>query len=548
MTLFAELTTALERAAATRGRNDRVRILADCLKALSPDEIAPAVNLMLGRGPGVKTGVSWASLMGAARAAFGEVEIDGSDADGYVDAGEVVRRLARSGGGPIEERTSVRHVQDTFLAVAQARGRREKERLLADLLRSATPDEAAWIARNAVGEMRTGAQEGLLLEAIAAASGQPPAAIRRALIGASDVAALAEAALLDGDGLAAYGVRIGAPVPPMLADTAETLRDAYMQLGGRLALEWKLDGARVQIHKDRDRVQLWSRRMTDVTARLPDVVETARRGLRAERAIVEGEVIVLGPDGRPIAFQDVMRRWLRQLDAEGAASQRPATVYLFDCLYAEGDPVLDRPYAERWAALERLRGELPTMPRIVVEGEPGEPPAAELARAERFYEQAVAAGHEGLMAKSLDAPYAPGRRGAYWLKVKAETTLDLAIIGADWGTGRRHRWLSNYHLACRDERTGDYLSVGETFKGLTDAEFEQMTARLLALKQGQRGGYVAVKPEVVVEVKFNGVQRSTRLPSGVALRFARITRIRDDKRPEEVEPLSRMRELLPEQG
>jgi DNA ligase-1 len=304
----------------------------------------------------------------------------------------------------------------------------------------------------------------------------------------------------------------------------------------------------MQIHKDGPRVQLWSRRMTDVTARLPDVVEAARRGLRAERAIFEGEVIVLGADGRPIPFQDVMRRWLRQTDAELAATDRPATVYLFDCLYADGEPVLDRPYAERWATLEALRGALPAMPRIVLDGPPGEPPPDALARAERFYDQAIAAGHEGLMAKQLDAPYAPGRRGAHWLKIKAETTLDLAIIGADWGTGRRHRWLSNYHLACRDEATGDYLSVGETFKGLTDAEFEQMTARLLALEQGQRGGYVAVRPQVVVEVKFNGVQRSTRLPSGVALRFARITRIRDDKRVEEVETLGRMRTLLPGAG
>jgi DNA ligase-1 len=552
-TLFADLTAALELAAATRGRNDRVRGLADCLKALAPDEVGPAVNLMLGRGPGVKTGVSWSSLMGAARAAFGEVEVDSSDADRYVDAGEVVRRLARRNGGATAPRATVRQVHETFLAVAAARGRREKERLLAELLRSATPDEAAWIARNAVGEMRTGAQEGLLIEAIAAAAGQPPAAIRRALIGASDVAALAEAALTAPDGdrgarLAELGIRLGAPVPPMLAETAETLEQAYRQLGGRVALEWKLDGARVQIHKDGQRVQLWSRRMTDVTARLPDIAEVARRGLHAERAILEGEVIVLGADGRPIPFQDVMRRWLRQLDAAGAATSRPATVYLFDCLYAEGEPVLDRPYAERWATLEQLAGALPTMPRIVFEGEPGEPSAEALARARWFYDQAIAAGHEGLMAKQLDAPYAPGRRGANWLKVKAEATLDLAIIGADWGTGRRHRWLSNYHLACRDEATGDYLSVGETFKGLTDAEFEQMTSRLLALKQGQRGGYVAVRPEVVVEVKFNGVQRSTRLPSGVALRFARITRIRDDKRVEEVEPLGRMRALLPESG
>jgi DNA ligase 1 len=259
---------------------------------------------------------------------------------------------------------------------------------------------------------------------------------------------------------------------------------------------------------------------------------------------LEGEVIVAA-GGAPVPFQDVMRRWLRQLDAEGAAAERPASVFLFDCLYADGDETLDRPYAARWEALERVRGALPAMPRLVVEGPPDAPPDNVLAQMQRFYDDAIAAGHEGVMAKALDAPYAPGRRGAYWLKVKHETTLDLAIIGADWGTGRRHKWLSNYHLACRDEATGAFLSVGETFKGLTDAEFEAMTARLLALKTGQRGGYVSVEPRVVVEVTFNGVQRSTRLPSGVALRFARITAIRDDKPAEQAETLGRMRSLLP---
>jgi DNA ligase-1 len=547
----------LEHATKTRGRNDRVKLLADLLRALAPDELRPAVNLMLGRGPGVKTGVSWASLASAARAAFGDGDGAHPDAEGYVDAGEWVRRRATGNGLG----RSVLDVQRAFLDVAAARGRKEKERILAELLRGASPDEAAWIARNAVGEMRTGAQEGLLLEAVAAAAGRPADEIRRAMIGASDVAVVAEAALTDGGArLAELGIRVGAPVPPMLAESAATLGEAYAELSGRMALEWKLDGARVQIHKDGDRVQLWSRRMTDVTRRLPDVADLARRELRAERAIVEGEVIVLGPDGRPIPFQDVMRRWLRQLDTEGAAAERPASVFLFDCLYVDGDAVLDEPYAARWERLERIRGEIPTMPRLVVVGPAGEtaaapprastaagpaPPADLLAEMERFYDAAIAAGHEGVMAKALDAPYAPGRRGANWLKVKAENTLDLAVIGADWGTGRRHRWLSNYHLACRDEATGRFLSVGETFKGLTDAEFETMTKRLLELKTDQRGGYVAVEPRVVVEVKFNGVQRSTRLPSGLALRFARITAIRDDKPVEQVESLSRMRELLP---
>jgi DNA ligase 1 len=533
-----------------RGRNERVERLAGLLRSLDVPEVRPAVNLMLGRGPGRKTGVSWAALIAAARAAFGDGSVDTSDADGYVDAGEVVRRMARQPGAGAGN-WSILDVQRGFETVADARGRKEKERLLAALLATG-PDEAAWIARNAVGEMRTGAQEGLVLEAIAAAAGKPAAEIRRALIGASDAATLAEAALADardgGDRLAEFGIRPGSPVPPMLAESAETVREAFDALGGRLALEWKLDGARVQIHKDGDRVQLWSRRMTDVTARLPDVAELARREVRAERAILEGEVIVFGTGGAPIPFQDVMRRWLRQLDVEGAAAERPATVFLFDCLYVDGDATLDRPYLERWEALERVRGGLPAMPRLVVDNAEGAADAASpevLEQMQRFYDDAITAGHEGVMAKALDAPYAPGRRGAHWLKVKADTTLDLAIIGADWGTGRRHKWLSNYHLACRDAATGEYLSVGETFKGLTDAEFEAMTARLLALKTGQRGGYVSVEPRVVVEVKFNGVQRSTRLPSGVALRFARITAVRDDKPVEQVETLAQMRALLP---
>jgi len=385
-------------------------------------------------------------------------------------------------------------------------------------------------------EMRAGAQEGLLLEAIAYAAGRPSEQVRRALIALGDVAALAEAALTDGGAaLAELDPRIGRPIPPMLADSSSDLAEALARLGGQAALEWKLDGARVQIHKQGERVWLWSRRMTDVTTRLPDIAALAGRELRGD-AIVEGEVIVFGRDGRPIPFQDVMRRWLRQTDAEGAAAETPASVFLFDCLYADGRVLIDEPYRVRWAALERARGAIPLVERLV---------ASELDEARGFYERAIAVGHEGVMAKALEAPYAPGRRGSNWLKVKAEVSLDLVIVGADWGTGRRHRWLSNYHLACRDATTGRFLSVGETFKGLTDREFEWMTSTLSERIVARRGGYVDVRPEIVVEVLFNGVQRSTRLPSGAALRFARITRIREDKRPEEADTLATVRALLP---
>lgn len=533
MVPFSDLADTLDRAATTRGRNDRARILAGLLRRLGPDELAPAVNLMLGRGPGVKTGVSWASLAAAARAAFGDAPSEPTRTDGYVDAGEWIRRRA-----PDREPTlTVLDAHNAFHAIAAARGSKAKIGLLTNLLEQASPAEAAWLARNATGEMRAGAQEGILLEAIADAADRPADHVRRALISAGDVAAVAAAALSgDPAALDALDLTIGRAIPPMLADSSADVADALMRLGGRAAFEWKLDGARIQIHRRGDEVRLWSRRMTDVTARLSDVVAHARRELTQSEAIVEGEVIVFGAGERPIAFQDVMSRWLRSTNADAAAAESPAVVFLFDCLYADGRPVIDEPYEARWRALERVRGDLPIVERLVTD----DPVAAR-----RFYDAAIDAGHEGVMAKALDAPYVPGRRGSNWLKVKAETTLDLAVIGADWGTGRRHRWLSNYHLACRDEATGQLLSVGETFKGLTDAEFATMTERLLALKLSQEGGYVAVRPDVVVEVKFNGVQRSARLPSGIALRFARITAIRDDKPVSQTDTLAKLQSMLP---
>ena len=535
-----------------------MRLLAAFLGALEPAEVRPAVNLMLGRGPGVKTGVSWATLLrrraGGLRRAGGRLlrRRAGTSTPARPCAGwppAAGGGPAPAGAGSAGSGRTVLDVQEAFQTVARARGRKEKERLLAELLVSASPDEAAWIGRNAVGEMRTGAQEGLLLEAIATAAGRPAPEIRRAMIGAGDVAALAAAALNDGGaGLADLGLRVGAPVPPMLAESAPTLREAYLALGGRLALEWKLDGARVQIHKDGDQVQLWSRRLTEVTARLPDVAGLAREGVRARRAILEGEVIVLGPEGRPVPFQDVMRRWLRQLDTGSAAAARPASVFLFDCLLEDGEVTLDAPYRERWEALERARGALPAIPRLVVEGPPEGPPADLLARMQRFYDGAVAAGHEGLMAKALDAPYAPAGGAPTGSRSRPRPRSTWPSSGRTGAPAGATSGSPTTTSPAATAPPGHFLSVGETFKGLTDAEFAALTERLLALQTGQRGGYVSVQPRVVVEVTFNGVQRSTRLPSGVALRFARITAIRDDKPVEQVETLAQVRALLPAPG
>jgi DNA ligase-1 len=305
-------------------------------------------------------------------------------------------------------------------------------------------------------------------------------------------------------------------------------------LNGSLALEWKLDGARLQIHKRGREVRLFSRRMKEITSSLPDVVELVAARAAADEMVLEGEVVPFEGD-RPLPFQELMRRFRRVHDIEDAIGQVPIRLYLFDLLHVDGAPLLDRGAQARWQALQDARGALDTVGRIV---------PADVAEGERFFSDAVAAGYEGLMAKALDAPYTPGMRGKGWLKIKHSVTLDLVVIAADWGYGRRHGWLSNYHLAARDGATGEFVAVGKTFKGLTDAQFRTMTEQLLALKHEERGGTVFVRPEVVVEVKFNDIQRSPTYACGMALRFARIARIRTDKRPEEADTVETMRALF----
>jgi DNA ligase-1 len=324
----------------------------------------------------------------------------------------------------------------------------------------------------------------------------------------------------------------------MLAQTAESAGEALAAFGGRAGVEEKLDGARVQIHRRGDECRLFSRRLQELTPSLPDVVDLVRTGLAAPAAIVEGEVIPVAPDGGLLPFQELMRRFRRVKDVARLVAEVPVRLRLFDVLQAGDVPLVDRPYAERWAALERVRGGLETVRRIV-------PSTA--AEAEAFLARALADGLEGVMVKGLDAPYAPGVRGRGWLKVKRAESVDLVIVAADRGYGRRHGWLSNYHLAARDEETGRLEPVGKTFKGLTDAEFRAMTERLSALALGEEGATVFVTPRVVVEVLFSDLQRSPTYRAGLALRFARIARIRDDKAPEDADTLQHLRAIFARQ-
>jgi DNA ligase-1 len=380
--------------------------------------------------------------------------------------------------------------------------------------------------------MRTGVHDGLIQEALARAAGVAPELVRRAGLFLSDPAEVARLALTGREaGLRAVQVRLFVPLLPMLAEPAADLGQVLAAHGGRTGLEVKYDGARIQIHRRGDRVRIWTRRLTEVTASLPEVVELAQRDVAADEAILEGEVVAVAPDGRPLPFQELMRRLRRVHELDAVARQVPIRLYLFDCLQVGGASLVDRPYAERWATLAETTGGRHLAERRVT-AEPGD--------AEMFLHEALAAGHEGVIAKALDSAYAPGVRGSRWFKVKLAHHLDCVIVAADRGSGRRRGWLSNYHLAVRDE-AGGFADVGKTFKGLTDREFAEMTARLTALALADDGYTVRVRPEVVVEVAYNEIQPSPRYRSGFALRFARIARIRDDKGPADADTLATLR-------
>jgi len=397
----------------------------------------------------------------------------------------------------------------------------------------ATDEERDFLVRLIAGELRQGALEGLMLEAIAAAADLPLADLRRAAMFAGGIAAVARAALSEGAaGLARFSIQLMQPVLPMLAQPVEDAAAALAELG-RAALEWKLDGARVQVHKAGDEVRVFTRNLNDVTAAVPEIVETVRAA-RARDLILDGEAIALRADASPHPFQVTMRRFGRKLDVAAMRRELPLSVYFFDCLRRDDEALVDRPGEERFRV---LTGALPAgiiIPRAVT-ADPG--------TAEAFFADALAHGHEGVMAKSPEAAYEAGRRGSSWLKVKRVRTLDLVVLAAEWGHGRRQGWLSNLHLGARDPGTDAFVMVGKTFKGLTDAMLEWQTRALLEREVARDAWTVYVKPELVVEVAFNEVQASPQYPGGLALRFARVKAYRPDKRPQETDTVESLRKI-----
>ena len=490
---------------AATGRNAKVELLAACIAAVDPPELPAALGFLAGELRQRQLGAGWAAL----------------------------RDLPPPAAEPS---LTVAETDAVFAAVSAASGDgsagRRRELLHALYGRAVEPEQE--LLRGLIGgELRQGAQRGTLELAVARAAGVPLPALRRALMLRGDLGEVAVAAMTEGEaGLQRFGLQVGRPILPMLAGTATDVHAGLERLGAA-AVEWKLDGARVQIHRDGNDVAVFTRSLDEITDRVPELVAAAR-ALPVRAVVLDGEAIVLQANGRPAPFQQTGRRIGSSRSVERLAVELPLTPMLFDLLHLDGRDLLDLPGAERTASLRALAPPDLLIPRL---------DAAAGAEAEAFLEGAIARGHEGVMLKAPDQPYQAGRRAAGWLKVKRAHTFDLVVLAAEWGHGRRRGYLSNLHLGARDAERGGFVMLGKTFKGMTDAMLEWQTGHLLGLESGRSGHVVHVRPELVVEVAFDGVQTSRRYPGGVALRFARVKRYRPDKAAADADTLSAVQAL-----
>ncbi len=550
---FQALTDLCERLVATTKRIMMTNIVANFLTELDDNEVEPAVSMLLGRAfpkwDERTLDVSWATLSGTIKRLtqaswkdFSSVFRQTGDIGAATESvfqNSKVRRQATLFENPL----TVLDVRGVLEAIAESIGqgsRERKERLIESVFGRATPLETKYLVKIIIGEMRTGFHEGLMEIAVSKAFSIPLRTIQEATMFTGDIGEVAAICKKEGiEGVTKLGFKVFRPIRPMLAQTAENPEEALKEHDGKTAFEYKLDGARIQIHKSLSKVRVFSRRLTDVTESLPEVVQLVCGELKVNEAILEGEVVALGKDGIPLPFQHLMRRFRRVYEVEKMVEEIPISLYLFEAIYVDGQNLISLPYIERRIKLKKIAGTIPLTKQIVTEDH---------REAELFLKEAVNKGHEGLMAKRPDGPYTPGVRGKHWLKVKKTLEpLDLVIVAAEYGYGRRHNWLSDYYLAAKDEATGEFLIVGKTFKGLTDEEMTEMTRRLKEIAIEEEGHRVTVLPRIVVEVVFNEIQRSPKYKCGMALRFARITRIRYDKSPEEADTIEKVRRLYEEQ-
>jgi len=552
-TSFKSLAELCEKLEATTKRLQMIDYVSVFLENLEIQETESAVSMILGRAfptwSQQTLDVSWATLSEMIK------HVTGVDWNVFTDAfsktgdiGSAIKTVFESSKVRrqttlMEKTLTILEVRRSLEAIAETAGkgsRERKERLIETLLSSASPIEAKYLVKIFTAEMRTGFYEGLMEQAFSKAFKVSLETVQKASMTLGDIGEVAVVAKTEGTlGLSRIGFKVFRPVSLMLAQMAENVAEALKEQEGKTAFEYKYDGARIQIHKSGDRVKVFSRRLTEVTESLPEIVEMARENIVAEEAILEGEVVAVDSSNYPVPFQHLMRRFRRVHGIEDAAERIPLKLYLFDVLYLNGESLISTPYVQRRKILAENAGKIPLSQRLTT---------SKVEEAEEFLKEALDAGHEGLMAKKLDSQYTPGIRGKRWLKIKPVLEpLDLVVVAAERGYGRRHDWLSDYYLAARDGETGEFLAVGKTFKGLTDAEMIEMTRRLKELTVKAEHGRVTVVPKIVVEVAFNEVQKSPKYKCGMALRFARITRVRDDKKPEEADTVAKVKEIYEKQ-
>ncbi|EGX57267.1 ATP-dependent DNA ligase [Streptomyces zinciresistens K42] len=508
--LLSRLARVSQEVAAASARSRKTALLAELFRDAEADDVPIVIPYLAGRLPQGRLGIGW-------------------------------KVLGRPVAPAAEPSLTVRGVDARLTALGKVSGtgsQAERARLVGELMGAATEEEQRFLFGLITGEVRQGALDAVAVEGLALATGAPAAGVRRAVMLAGSLQAVAGALLADGpDALGRFRLTVGRPVQPMLARSAPSVAEAVAGLGA-CAVEEKLDGIRVQVHRDGGTVRIYTRTLDDITDRLPELTATARE-LDGERFVLDGEVLAFDEAGRPRSFQETAGRVGSRVDVGAAAREVPVSPVFFDALSVDGRDLLDLPLTRRHAELARLVPEPMRVRRTLVSG-PGD-----VGRAEDFLAAALARGHEGVVVKALDAPYGAGRRGASWVKVKPVHTLDLVVLGAEWGHGRRTGRLSNLHLGARTAE-GGFAMLGKTFKGMTDAMLAWQTERLRELAVAEKGWGVTVRPELVVEIAYDGLQRSTRYPAGVTLRFARVVRYREDKRPQDADTVETLLAAHPE--
>ncbi|MFI6594727.1 ATP-dependent DNA ligase [Nonomuraea sp. NPDC050536] len=506
--LLIDVVRVSEAVARTSARLGKIGHLAELLGRVPPGEAEIAISYLSGELPQRQVGVGWRTLQD-------------------LPAPKLVATATL---------TDVDTLLTRIKAVSGQGSQAARKALVTELYRALTSQEQAFITRLLSGELRQGALDGVMIEAVAKASGAPSADVRRALTLRGWLPAVGAAALSGGvEALHAFRLEVGRAVAPMLAGSAPNVAAALEKAGAPAALEWKLDGVRVQTHRSGSEVRVFTRTLDDITAQVPELVEAVLE-LPSDDLVLDGEVLALRPDGRPHPFQVTASRATSKTNVDKLREATPLSVFFFDALRVDGDDLLDLPYSDRQERLSRAVPPGLLTPRLVTD---------DVTEAEAFFGDVIKAGHEGLVVKSLTSPYAAGRRGAGWIKVKPRHTLDLVVLAAEWGHGRRQGKLSNLHLGARDPEGGGFVMLGKTFKGLTDELLAWQTERFVELADGPTDGWtVQLRPELVVEIAFDGVQRSPRYPGGMALRFARVLRYRPDKRPDQADTVETVRSLM----